>query len=161
MPRNVFVAVTFARRRTDFYFSQRLRQQKNLPDMFSFRACYTRQRSVQLVSQQNYETSCKKNCLCSSTFKLYIRFPPPPTHLSLGSQVHSHSAPNWTDRMRILSFFCLFLCFLRCCCFWKINRKTLSAASSVRFILTISHVDVQSHSSDVKITWTHPCKYWL
>ena len=28
-----------------------------------FRACYTRQRFVQLVSQQNCETSCKKNCL--------------------------------------------------------------------------------------------------
>ena len=29
MPRNVFVAVTVARSRTNFYFSQRLRQQKN------------------------------------------------------------------------------------------------------------------------------------
>ena len=29
MPRNVFVAVTVARSRTDFYFSQRSRQQKN------------------------------------------------------------------------------------------------------------------------------------
>ena len=32
--RNVFVAVTVARSRTDFYFSQRLRQQKKLRDMF-------------------------------------------------------------------------------------------------------------------------------
>ena len=34
MSSNVSVAVTVARSRTDFYFSQRLRQQKNLRDMF-------------------------------------------------------------------------------------------------------------------------------
>ena len=33
MPRNVFVAVTVARSRTDFYFSQRLRKKK-LRDVF-------------------------------------------------------------------------------------------------------------------------------
>ena len=56
-PRNVFVAVTVARSRTDFYFLQQLRQQVH------FRACYTRQRLVQLVSQQDCETNCKKNWL--------------------------------------------------------------------------------------------------
>ena len=47
--RNVFVAVTVARSRTDFYFWQRLRQRKKNPRHVHFRACYTRQWFVQLV----------------------------------------------------------------------------------------------------------------
>ena len=35
LSRNVFVTITIARSRTDFYFSQRLRQQKNC-ETFSF-----------------------------------------------------------------------------------------------------------------------------
>ena len=62
MPRNVFVAVTVARSRADFYFSQRLRQQK-IARHVHFSACYTKQLFVQIVSQQNCETSCEKTSL--------------------------------------------------------------------------------------------------
>ena len=61
MTRDLFVAVTVARR-TVFYFSQRLRQQKNC-DICSFRGMLHLVRSMQLVLQQNCGTSCMKNCV--------------------------------------------------------------------------------------------------
>ena len=61
--RNVFVAVTVARSRSNFLLLATVAVTKNIARHVHLRPCYTRQRFVQLVLQQNCETSFKKNCL--------------------------------------------------------------------------------------------------
>ena len=56
------VAKRVAKSRTDFYFRNDCGN-KTIATNVCSRVCYTRQYFVQLVSQQNCETSCKRNCL--------------------------------------------------------------------------------------------------